>query len=570
MDSGVTRAIVLAVFGIAVVSVVLLQGGGPVVFLNGQRLEGLQVISTPRGYSVPLEKAARLFGAKVDSGREGGYLVEWGKTDSFYVDLDDLVRSGGRYFIDLGSLVEDLGGQVATNERSLKVNIPPSRLISASAVSNGLSLNFGKYAAFSRTSTGGHGLEFRFFNVDPGEVEQEIELPRNFSYIQAARLLEREDGQLVLHLESREGVSPTVKTSRGQSGFHFQLEFESPGKDEALPTPLQPELKEFSYNRMQLWEAGSNHTVHYLEVSQWREDYRLVPAVSEGGLGRGTKLPELVRDNFGVAGINANFFDTSTYTPIGLVIKDGKLLSRDWGNRAAVGIDYFGRLKFFRPDVDLFLRTPSEDITIEGLNRPTGDDDLVAYTAEYEEGLSGKGSSIFLTLEDGKVLSRSTHPPISIGSEQTVLVGTGDRMEELQEIRPGDKAKYKWTMDPFVPLLRGAVSAGPLLVKNGKNALDLERENFTTNSNLVQSRARRSILATTVGGDLLFMVVSDRGIGLEALPELLLKTGLNIQNAIAFDGGSSAGVIYRDGISYRSIGGDRRIPVGLVLVSKSQ
>jgi exopolysaccharide biosynthesis protein len=120
-----------------------------------------------------------------------------------------------------------------------------------------------------------------------------------------------------------------------------------------------------------------------------------------------------------------------------------------------------------------------------------------------------------------------------------------------------------------VPLLRGAVSAGPLLIKDGRNALSLAKEDFTRGSSLVQSNARRSVLATTGDGGLLFILISNDGIGLDELPSLLLDAELNIENAIAFDGGSSAGLIYRDGVTMESVGGSRRVPVGLVLVSQS-
>ncbi|MFW6104658.1 MAG: phosphodiester glycosidase family protein [Candidatus Bipolaricaulota bacterium] len=570
MDSGTTRAIVLAVFAIAVASAALLSVGGPTVFLNGEKLEGLEVISTPRGHSVPLKEASRLFGADVKSDQKGGFLVEGGKTDSSYISASELTKSGNRYFVDLRTLIQNLGGEVGGDDKRISVELPPSKLVSASARPGEISLRFEKYASFSRTTRGSNGVEFKFFNVEKGNLHEVIELPKDYSYVKAARLLDRGDGQLILHLEYREGMSPTVKTTRGDSGFHFNLKLKPPEKDGDLPAPLKPERGEFSYNQTQLWVAGSSHTIHYLEVSEWRENYRLLPVIAEGEVGKGAKLPEMVQDSFGVAGINANFFDTSSYTPIGLLIKDGKLLSQDWGNRAAVGIDYFGRLKFFRPKVDLFLSTPVEKITIQGLNRPPGDDDLVAYTAEYGKKLTVKGSSVFLTLEDGKVLSRSSRPPVSIEAEQTVVIATGDKLKEIQGINRGDVAKYEWRMEPFVPLLTGAVSAGPLLVENGEDVLDLDEENFTKESNLVRSRANRSVLATTVDGNLLFIVVSDGGIGLEDLPSLLLKSGLNIENAIAFDGGSSAGVIYRDGVNYRSVGGSRRIPVGLVLVSKSQ
>ncbi len=364
-------------------------------------------------------------------------------------------------------------------------------------------------------------------------------------------------------------MTSKIKTSRGETGFSFQLDFDPGTQRGSTPAPPVTEGQEFTFNRLELWSSGSSHTISYLKVSQWRDNYRLVPAIAGGELGRGQKLDRLVRDNLGVAGLNANFFDPSTYYPVGLVVKDGKLLSKNWGNRAALGIDYFGRLKFFRPEVDLFLDTPGRRIAIDGLNRPPGEDELVVYTSEYGRDLPSTSGAIYIKLEAGEINYRASVPPGSLADEEALIIATGSSRVKLDGLSRGDEAEYNWDMEPFVPLLRGAVSAGPLLIKNGRNALALEAEDFTRGSGLVQSNARRTVLATTNEGEILFLVISNGGIGLDELPSLLLESGLNIENAIAFDGGSSAGLIYRDGVTMESVGGNRRVPVGLVLVSQS-
>ena len=167
------------------------------------------------------------------------------------------------------------------------------------------------------------------------------------------------------------------------------------------------------------------------------------------------------------------------------------------------------------------------------------------------------------------MIRRSAGPPSNLAGAEVLVVATGSSRVKLGGLNPGDAAEYNWEIEPFVPLLRGAVSAGPLLIKDGQNALSLQLEDFSRGSGLVQSNARRSVLATTGDSEIIFMVVSDGGIGLDELPSLLLNSGLNIENAIAFDGGSSSGLIYRDGVTMESVGGNRRVPVGLVLVSQS-
>ncbi|MFB6291363.1 MAG: phosphodiester glycosidase family protein [Candidatus Bipolaricaulia bacterium] len=566
MDSGVVRALVLAAFALTAVSVIFISSGTPTVFLGGNRLEGLKVLDSSTGPRVPLKKAAQLFGARADPGRDGGYVLEWGKTNSYYVNKESLSSEAGKQFINLDLLVEQLGGRVRYRGNRANVNLTPATLLSVSARSGELSLNFDRYASFSRSSSGGK-YEFKFYNAvkaaDPGAIKfQKVD-----SYLKGARVLVRQDRQILLRLRLKEGVTTTIKTNRGKSGFNFQLEFTEKGVGSLGPAGDALTTKQnFSYNQMQLWADGGSQTLHYLEISDWSEGYRLVPVLPGGKVGRGGELSRLVQENFGVAGLNANFFDPGTFTPIGLVIKDGELLSRDWGNRAAVGIDYFGRLKFFRPDLDLFLRTSRGDITVQGLNRPVGDDDLVVYTTEYGKRITPEGSSVVLELQNGKVIARSSVPSATVESDRTIVVATGEERSKLEGFSEGDRVEFDWTMKPFIPMLRGAVSAGPLLIKDGRNVLNLKKENFSHSGGLVQSRARRTVLATTAKGKLLFIVISGAGVGLETLPDLLLKSGLNIENAIAFDGGSSAGMVYRDGVRIKTIGGTRRIPVGLALV----
>lgn len=568
MDSGATRAIILAAFALTAASVLLFSGGQPALFLNGNRLDSLEQLNVSRGVKVPLKEAARLFGARVDPGQGEGFIVEWGKTDSFSVKPDKLAVSDSTQFINLEFLVRRLGGSIESRNGGLNAKISPANLLSASASEGEVTLKFSRYAYFVKEAEGDGSLRLKFFNVDKGGVGEKIDLPFGFGQLKNVRLLEGEKGELIVRIQHEKGMTSRIKTSREENGFRFQLDFASSTK--VTPAlPVVTDGQEFNFNRFQLEFSGSRHTFHYLKVSQWRDDYSLLPVVADGELGRGQKLGKLVRDNLGVAGLNANFFDPSSYYPVGLVVKDGKLLSKNWGNRAALGIDYFGRLKFFRPEVDLFLDTTRGRITINGLNRPPGEDELVAYTSEYGKDIPVVSNATYLKLEEGKVIQRSSGSPGSLAGDEVLVVATGSSRGKLGELNTGDEAEYNWKMEPFVPLLRGAVSAGPLLIKDGRNVLSLAEEDFTRGSNLVQSNARRSVLATTGDGGLLFILISNDGIGLDELPSLLLDAELNIENAIAFDGGSSAGLIYREGVTMGSVGGSRRVPVGLVLVSRS-
>ncbi len=519
---------------------------------------------------MPLEESARVFGAVVDPGRLGGYVVEWGKTGSFYLPKDRLITSEGRPFVRLETLVNNLNGKIYRRSGSLDVEVQPAKLLNVAVDGDVINLNFDQLSAFERMDPGEDDLRIKFYNVQRAPGLSKLGTGSG-GLVKEIALETGKLNQLTLTVDLKSETSARVVTERGESGFLFQLKLLFDGEGEPSGYEVSPGAPQnFSYNTMTRWLDGRRHVLHYLEISEWRDSYRLTPVLANESVGYGDTLTELVKDNLGVAGLNANFFDPGTLTPIGLVVKNGKLVSRDWGDRAAVGVNYFGELEFFRPDLNLYLETGSGEVTINGFNRPAGSDDLVVYNSWYGRIRDEGGpSQVVLTLEGGEVVERSTGPPLSLGPDQVVVIAAGDGREKIAGLDVGDDAEFKWEMEPYVPMLRGAVSAGPLLIKEGEPAVDLERENFTATDGLVTSSAARTVLAATTDGSLLFIVVSNSGISLTDLPDLLDSTGLNIRDAIAFDGGSSSGLVYRDGISIETVGGSRRIPVGLVLVPRS-
>jgi hypothetical protein len=119
---------------------------------------------------------------------------------------------------------------------------------------------------------------------------------------------------------------------------------------------------------------------------------------------------------------------------------------------------------------------------------------------------------------------------------------------------------------PFIPL-RDAVSAGPLLLKDGKIVLDPRAEGFS--EAFAKARAARSAVGITPDGDLVMLVVpggaGSAGLTLEELVGLLQELGA--ADGLALDGGSSASLVFRRGKSLHSVG-NRGIAVGLVLIPR--
>ncbi|MCR4404838.1 MAG: phosphodiester glycosidase family protein [Candidatus Acetothermia bacterium] len=119
---------------------------------------------------------------------------------------------------------------------------------------------------------------------------------------------------------------------------------------------------------------------------------------------------------------------------------------------------------------------------------------------------------------------------------------------------------------PFIPL-RDAVSAGPLLLREGRVVLDPRGEGFS--EAFATARAVRSALGITPQGDLIMLVAGQgtgsAGLTLEELARLMEELGA--VDALALDGGSSASLVFRQGKSLQAIG-NRVIAVGLVLIPR--
>jgi hypothetical protein len=269
-----------------------------------------------------------------------------------------------------------------------------------------------------------------------------------------------------------------------------------------------------------------------------------------------------------LAAINANFFDPSTQLPIGLLVKDGVVLSAPYGRRGALGISLFGDLYFFAPTLKLSASVLGQTVTIDGINRPPSSDGLFLYTDRYALPIRSEAPLKAVRLRHGFVVNILENGLVLPDGESTLLVATGSARSRLGGLRPGDSVKISYTLDPQVLFLREAVSAGPLLLKDGQIVLDPKAERFS--EEFVRAKAARSVLATTASGDLLFIIVlkDGRSVGADLRTLAILAQSLGAHSALALDGGSSSTLLFRQGATVRTVGGQRPIAAGLALVRK--
>lgn len=255
----------------------------------------------------------------------------------------------------------------------------------------------------------------------------------------------------------------------------------------AQGTPLASGI---TYHHQEISLGTSRAQVDYLRIKGYARRYRLAVALPSGSLGTALPLGKLLQERGAIAGINASFFDPATNLPVGFLLINGQMQGAGYGRRAVAGIDLFGRLSFFNPQIG----------------------------------------------------------QLPLGGSARLVYQTGTASQQT--------------------LLRDAISAGPLLFREGKIVLNAAFEGFS--EAFSNTRAARSALGLTNDGALILLVVtrSSQSAGM-SLPELArFLQQLSVTEAMALDGGSSSALAIRQGAELHTIGSQRPIPVALVLLPR--
>lgn len=317
--------------------------------------------------------------------------------------------------------------------------------------------------------------------------------------------------------------------------------------------------------------------IRYLKVTDFRHNFHLKAIIPSDGIGYLEELQVMASENRAVAGINANFYHTGTNIPVGLLIKDWEVLSSNYGRRAALTYDYsVNRLIFSQPSLSLFLHTPHEKIKIDCINCPLSPNKIVLYTPKYCRNyvLNGEifGRFIQVRIRNDQVIWKGESTSILVEKRDYYLVlASGQAVNRLDSLDWGEKAKieYEISSNPYIKM---AVSAGPMLVKDGQIVLDPEKEDFDPNDRIIRGITSRSAVAVTPDGSLILLVVLKNyrspGMDLKNLSRYL--SNLGVKDALAMDGGSSSSLVYKDDSTWHTVGQNNPIAVGLVLIPKRE
>lgn len=308
---------------------------------------------------------------------------------------------------------------------------------------------------------------------------------------------------------------------------------------------------------------------HYVEYTP---NSGVVPQVAygRGFYGRSTLsyVADYLKSDLGlepIMGVNADFFTVSDGIPIGIVIKDGVLISSA-GGAYAVGFRADGTAVFGKPQLTMALQGTSHSLRVENLNKPRSSYTVNLYDHNWgtETRISTPGTNVLLEKIDGEdapmtdwdmeaAVSAGRDPYIGcsmrlrvvsvtetaestpIGEDQMVLTiaATGD-VTKVGVFEVGEELTLTITADdPSWQEVQYAVG-GKTLLLNGQAAVE-----GTPTGN-----SPRTAIGFKDDGTIIFFENDGRlknySVGLS--PNVLAQemSQLGVRNAINLDGGGSS------------------------------
>ncbi|MEQ1824090.1 MAG: phosphodiester glycosidase family protein, partial [Fimbriimonadaceae bacterium] len=298
-------------------------------------------------------------------------------------------------------------------------------------------------------------------------------------------------------------------------------------------------------------------------------------------------ISEMAKRTSALAVINADFFPFGTQPsgdPLGLMVREGELLSLPYQNRSAFA---WGKSKSFATGATsaqiqmklgqgLPIPIPqyNEECKPESLCLNTPAAGIVKCIGSgthaiirVREGAFKLGSKI--TGEVEQVVSGQN---ITIPSGKCVLTGTGGSTGEVTKLKAGEIVEITLGVAPFDwTKLEHAVGGGPNLVTRGLVSIDAAAQSF--NADFSEKRHPRTAVGRAADGDLLFVTIDGRqelsaGATMDELARVMQRLGC--MDAINLDGGGSTTINILGLTLNRPSGGrEREVANGICFYGKA-
>ena len=306
--------------------------------------------------------------------------------------------------------------------------------------------------------------------------------------------------------------------------------------------------------------------VHILDIDP-RGGYGIRPVLSNNMIAGIETLSVMTNRVQALAAVNASYFEPNGAI-IGLLKLNGRIISTPYQRRAVLGCFPQGRYAIDRISYDGWIELPDgSKITIGGVNRERGADELILYNSDYA---ASTGTNIYgseWVIRDEQVIARNGgNSPLTAATQ--ILSAHGAVTKAMAGLQVGDRVVIHQSLGDEWDQALHVLGAGPLLVKNGEIFVSATEEEF--GADVAAGRAPRTAVGITDNGHILLVVVDgrqsfSRGMTLRELAFLLRDLGA--KDAMNLDGGGSSEMIVRGRIvNSPSDGRERRVGDGLIVL----
>ena len=275
-----------------------------------------------------------------------------------------------------------------------------------------------------------------------------------------------------------------------------------------------------------------------------------------------------------LAAINGNFFDAyKSLVPYGSFIKDRRIIYLE-GNNASFYIDKKGK-----PAINTFSMTMKANVFNKGEHdnsfniwyvntNPNDRTGIYLFTPERGNSISLQGGSA-LTVRNNKITSISHNAKKTTIPKDGYIIYFGQDAMTKEEVNSRFKKGFTLELKQNLPekvtkndpdfQIETMVSAGPMLVENGKNVSKKYGASFE--SKIANSRAQRSAIGITKNNKVI--IVTKSNVTINELSNNLINLGC--VSGMNLDGGASSS-LYANG-RYISKAG-RKLNNMLIVTSK--
>ncbi len=289
-----------------------------------------------------------------------------------------------------------------------------------------------------------------------------------------------------------------------------------------------------------------------------------------------------------VAAVNGDVFSTDDATgnhgPIGLVVRNGQLVSGSRATHPTLGVDASGAVRLGDTTVAASVLLPSGTrLPINRVNKPRMDGQLIVYSRQWGTSTRSTAGGVEVVLAGPSLVLRPTatltatvasvgkrrDTPIASGS--LVLSATGPRAATLAGLRAGQTVEIRTIVTPGWEGIREAIGGREWVVRDGATAI-------SPVSAVTTAAHPRTAIGLRADGSLVIAVVDGReygySIGMTASEmATLLESEGAVEGVLLDGGGSSTALARRPGdresslLNKPSDGRERPVSSSLAVVS---